>query len=258
MDKKIYGIVGYIILNNSDIYPNTEILLLSDMHNEDIKDCGDSNTIKITDLLNEYLNKNYKIILEEIPSKNELISLFPDSNHVNDTRDFYLKNFNKIYGADIRLDLIDIYLLDNATKPLITFLLNIYNFFINKNNLYDEELIKKYYLKMLVNFKNFNEKYYDYLIINPNNIDNVIYNDIIYEINKITDDIMDFYIYIVVYLLLKNNNNKKIVIYSGLYHTQNLYKYLQKYMLFKIKNKDGLTNIDYKFDNNLCIKYFNF
>ena len=109
---------------------------------------------------------------------------------------------------------------------------------------------------MLVDFKNFNQKYYNYLITNPNNIDNIIYNDIIYEINKITDDIMDFYIYIIVYLLLNNNN--KIVIYCELYHTQNLYKYLQKYILFRIKNKDGLINIDYKFNNNLYIKYFNF
>ena len=47
---KIYGALGYTILYNSDIFPDTEILLISDNHDEYIKDC---NTKQI--MIDEYL-----------------------------------------------------------------------------------------------------------------------------------------------------------------------------------------------------------
>ena len=89
----IYGAIGYSILKNSDIFHNSQIILISDNHDINYKNCGTpEKDIQIDFYLEYLLNKNYIIMIEEIPNTKELISLFPNSSHVNNIRNFYINN----------------------------------------------------------------------------------------------------------------------------------------------------------------------
>lgn len=275
MNIKIYGALGYTILYNSDLFKDIEILLVSDVHEEFTKKCNSIQEISINKFIKDLMDKDYTIILEEIPNNKELEELFPTSNHVKELRTLYLNNINKITGIDIRLDLIDITEIKNNDNILIKKILNIYNFYLFKNILFnkyslynkriDKSILKDYYLKLIKKFKKFiyfcNEDLYKY----PTDISNIKIEIIIRQLEEILSDIMEFYTMIILYdkinYLLKNNKPKKIVIYCGLYHIEQLEKYIIEYFKFKIKKSDGIVkmnNIVDRYFNDICMKYINF
>lgn len=257
---KIYGMIGYCILNNSPIFPNTEILLISDMHSEPIKDCSPYKQINIEDLLEKYLNKNYKILLEEIPTKKELVPLFPESNHVNNTRNLYLKNFDKIIGFDIRLDLIDITLLKYSQIPLIIHFVRLIEFFMVKSKLFELEIIKNYHLELCKKFLHFMKKYLNDLRKKYNEINKITFEIMMNDLEKILSDIIEFYCFCRLFVELKQNISNKYVINCGLYHSENLINIISKYLKYSTRSEDGINKIEHIKDDesNLCITFFDF
>jgi hypothetical protein len=275
MDIKIYGAIGYTILYDSDLFKDIEILLISDVHEEFIKKCDSNEEISINKYIKDLLDKDYTIILEEIPNNKELEELFPTSNHVKELRTLYLNNFDKITGIDIRLDIIDITNIKNYDNILIIKLLNIYNFYLLNNNflkkcsLYNKKIeksiLKDYYLKLIKKFLNFIYYCDDDLYKQPKYISPIKIEIIVSALEEILSDIMEFYTIIVLYDkindLLQNNKPKKIVIYCGLYHIEQLEKYIIEYFKFKIKKSDGIVKMNSlinKYFNDICIKYIDF
>ncbi len=275
MDIKIYGAIGYTILFNSELFKDIEILLISDVHHEYMNTCNSSIEMSIDDYLLQLLNKHYTIILEEIPNNKELIELFSTSQHVKNIRKLYLNNMDKITAIDIRLDLIDITDIKSNNNILIKKIINIYNVYLFKNELFkkftlynkniDDTLLGKLYLKLIKKFYNFvyfcNNDLYKY----PKDIYPIQMELIISVLDEILSDIMEFYIMNVLYDkindIIKNNKNKKIVIYCGLYHIEQLEKYIKEYFNFKIKKSEGvikMTQVDENNFSDICIKYIDF
>jgi len=260
---KIYGAIGYTILNQSCIFPNTEILLIADMHDEPIKECS-SKQIMIDDFLKIFLKKNYKIILEEIPSTKELVEIFPQSVHIKNLRKLYLDNQDKIIAVDIRLDLLDTTLLENSPLPITIHLITLFEFFMIKSNLFNNYILKSYYLKLLKKFRNLIKIYIKYLIKKSSDIDKNKLTEIIHSFDDLLVHIMDYYTICKLYDILKENKYNKIVINCGLYHVEQLEKNIIKYLKFNLKKTEGVTKIkDTKINNlnktvNICIDYFDF
>lgn len=255
---KIYGAIGYTILYDSPLFPNTEILIISDNHDEYIKECN-SKQITIDEFLKQYLINGYKIFLEEIPSKNELVEIFPSSTHIKRLRKLYLDNMDKIIATDIRLDLIDITLLNDSKLPLIFHYIKLFEFFMIKSKLFDLPIIKKYYLILLKRFTNFIKHYKDYIIKKSIDINNIILNNIIEDTSILLIDIMDFYTFSRIYTELTEKRNNKLIINCGLYHSENLIKHLIKHLNYKIKKQSGINKIsESNYIDNMCIDYFQF
>jgi hypothetical protein len=258
--EKIYGIIGYTILNNSLIFPNTEILIISDMHNEPMKNCSPYKQINIEHLLKIYIDKEYKILLEEIPNNKELIPLFPESNHVNNTRKFYLNNFDKIIGFDIRLDLIDITALENSSIPLITHFVRLFEFFMIQSKLFELPIIKKCYFKILIKFYKFCNQYKEELKFTYQQINKLVFDQLISNLSDLLSDIIEFYCFCRLFNELKENKIKKFVINCGLYHAEKISNLIQKYLHYSIKIHNGINSINMINYNteNLCVDYFEF
>jgi len=257
---KIFGMIGYTILYNSFIFPNTEILIISDMHDESIKNCTPYKQINIEDLLNTYIEKEYKILLEEIPNKKELIPLFPDSEHVNNTRKFYLKNFDKIIGFDIRLDLIDVTALEKSSVPLITHFVRLFEFFMIRSKLFELPIVKKYYLKMLLKFYKFMNHYKEHIKYTYIKINKTTFEKLMKNLNDLLSDIIEFYCFCRLFSELKENKINKIVINCGLYHAEKLIDNIKKYLHYSIKKQNGINSLMEINQNNnsLCIDIFEF
>jgi hypothetical protein len=256
----IYGAIGYSILNNSTIFQNNEIILLADSHDEKYTKCDPNNfygiDIQINDFLQSLLDKNYILMIEEIPNTKDLISLFPDSSHVKNIRDFYLKNQNNknLIPIDVRFEIIDNYEEKFYDEQiLINYIYKIYKFFMLEHdffiglNLYskniDTSILKEYYTNLLTDFNIFIKQNKSNLY---NKIKNIINKDIVIDkINDILSSIMELYVMMRLFdIFIKNNiQNKKIVIYTGLYHTDNIKKLLNKYYKFTEIKNDGITEM---------------
>ncbi len=272
MDLKIYGAIGYTILYNSELFKDIEILLISDIHEEFTKKCDSEYEITIDKYLSQLLDKDYTIILEEIPNTKELVELFPNSNHVKNLRKLYLNNIDKITGIDIRLDLIDITDIKTNNIILIKKLIDICNVYLLKNKLFtdfslynkkiDQSIFKDYYLKLIKKFQNFiyycDKDIYKY----PKDISPIKIEIIITLLEEILSDIIEFYTMNVIYdkinYILKYNKNKKIVVNCGLYHIEQIEKYLIEYLKFNIKKTLGVVKMKDSGTNKICINYIDF
>lgn len=256
-NTQIYGAIGYVILNDSILFPNTEILIISDNHDEEYKSCFSDKEIMIDKFLKLYLKDNYKIFLEEIPSNKELIELFPSSSHIKNLRNLYLNNMDKIIGIDIRLNLMDITKLNNSNIPLIYHYKPIYNFFMTKSKLYDIPIINNYYIVLLNKFNNMIKKYYD-VITNKSIIDKNILDNIKMDTDNILSDIMEFYAFCRLYAELKDKKNNKLIINCGLYHAENIKNNIIKYLKYNIKKESGINNMSEINKDYICVDYFIF
>ena len=113
----LFGAIGYTILENSLLFPNLKIILISDKHDEDEKSCKSKSgeiidSIDISEYLKKLIEKKYTVLLEEIPYLGDLVTLWNESDHVMTIRKLYLeciKNYktkDRIFAFDIRLDLV--------------------------------------------------------------------------------------------------------------------------------------------------------
>lgn len=272
MDKKefIFGSIGYMILYNK-LY-SCEILLLSDNHDEYQKQCNTNkkDDIQINDYLTELLDKNYIVMIEEVPLREDkklLVGLWDDSDHVKNIREFYEKNkINKnLIPFDVRFELIDSFdPLDYNDIILKNYIYNIYKFFILEHPFFtdillyskkiDDSVIKRYYITLMMKFLNICKDNKDNMNIKIKYIINK--EIVIKKIHDMLSEIMEFYVLLKLYNLIKIN--KKIVIYGGLFHIYNIKTLLIKYYDFVIKEQYGkndfvLNDID-NFENQCIIK----
>ena len=269
----IFGAIGYSILSKSDIFPNCEILLISDQHDEPSTSCkSDDGKIIPSILISDYLRKliydGYILLLEEIPYSGDLVGLWENSIHVASTRQLYIDSLNcdtlknKIISFDIRLEIINNLSRDYSDNQILShYIYNIYQFCILKytyfNNIsiynknIDKTILGKCYHNILNKFNFFCKNYFDYF---NHKIKDILHNNEIYDtIEILLSDIIEFYCSAHIYdLLIKNNN--KIVVYCGLYHIEKLQKILCKYFKFNIISNHGVNNMDDIIKiKNICI-----
>jgi hypothetical protein len=258
----LFGAIGYTILQNSLLFPNLKIILISDKHDEENKICKSSDgnmveSVLISDYLKELIKKDYILLLEEVPSTAELVTLWNDSEHVQSIRQLYLDTLkddklkNKIYAFDIRLDLVknmspDYY----KEQKLSDYLENIQKFFVLESDLFinlaiynkniDKSFLGKYYYELLYKYYFFIMNYKSYLSFKIKDIPN--YNEVFDTIEMILSNIIEFFCVAKLFDLINKNN--KIIIYCGLYHTQNIKKQLIKYFKFTKITDNGIVDLN--------------
>lgn len=262
----IYGAIGYSILKNSELFQNSRIILISDNHDEEIKDCGSTvPDIQIESYLEYLLNNNYVTMIEEIPNLRELVSLFPESSHVENIRKFYINNKDNknMIPIDVRFELIDNHDEEYYDKQkLKNYILKISEFFIFEHkffiglSLYSEKIYDSilgvHYKYLLEKYELFKKEYDKFF---GNEIKYIPHKKVLIDkINEILSDIMELYILIKLYEIL-NNGKGKIIIYAGLYHIDKIKKLLIKYYKYKEFENYGSTNINDISNENLCIKF---
>lgn len=258
----LFGAIGYTILEKSLLFPNLKVILISDKHDEDNKICKSQNgeivnSIDIADYLKKLIEKNYTVLLEEIPYQGELVTLWNDSDHVMTVRKLYLecvnnsKTKNNIFAFDIRLDLVknmssEYYL----EQKLIDYLENIQQFFLleydalKKLRIYnrniDNSLLGKYYYDILKKYYFFIKTYQPYLNYKIKYIPK--YNEVYDTIDLLLSHIIEFYCVSLIFDLIEKTN--KIVIYCGLYHTENIKNKLIEYFKFNKITDKGVVSLN--------------
>jgi len=258
----LFGAIGYTILEDSLLFPNLKIILISDKHDEEEKYCKtkDGNiidSIDISEYLKKLIEKNYIVLLEEIPYLGELVTLWNNSDHVMTVRKLYLdcikddKFKDNIFAFDIRLELVknmssEYYL----EQKLFDYLENIQKFFLleynnlkkltiyNKN--IDRSFLGSYYYDILKKYYFFIKKYQPYLRYKIKDIPN--YNKVYNTIDMLLSHIIEFYCVSIIFDLINKNN--KIVVYCGLYHTQNIKNNLIKYFNFNKITDNGIVSLE--------------
>lgn len=265
------GIMGYTILENP--FTKKEVILFSDIH-DGVNYCIDEKSIFIDELFDK-VKDDYLILLEEVPRLGiELVELWPNAEHTQRLKNWYMKNSNEIEGIDLRPYLVSFsyqkYFLDKLEK--------------------EEEISMKDYLEMdllfapemnmkLINklpYPQFYQKIFRLLkklpsrsgVINYYNQLKNHYNKMKSEINledtflktlkgnkkwfesldELKSNLMDWY----TILLIASNKDKKIIVHFGLAHFVNTLKELKK-IGFKVIKEKGITSYHGKKDC-ACIK----
>ena len=276
----IFGAIGYSILNNSQIFPNTRIILISDKHDEPSKSCKSlDGTIIPSQIISAYLDKllkkKYIILLEEIEYDGELVGLWNDSMHVISTRQFYLNCKQNellkesIVAFDIRLDLINNFDRTFSDKQIfIKYIYNIYKFCIlklehfNKLKIYNTDtiaskIIQQCYYKILEKFYFFIMTYklnlYDIIEEIPKKNSNIKISEIYDTIEILLSDIMELYCIVNIFELISKGENK-FVIYCGLYHCEKIQKILIDNFKYELYKTNGIMSMDniHNSDHIIC------
>jgi hypothetical protein len=270
----IFGAIGYSILGNSTIFPNVEIMLISDQHDEPSTSCKSEDgkiipSILISDYLRKLILNGYVLLLEEIPYSGELVGLWEDSIHVASTRKLYLDSLtckllkNKIIPFDIRLEIIknldkkfsDEQILSNYIYNINQFCILKYEYIkctIYSKNI-DKSILGKCYHDILYKFYYFIKNYKKYLYNKIKDIPNK--HELYDTIEILISDIMEFYCIATIYDLIINNKNK-IVINCGLYHIEKLEKLLCKYYKFNVLRMYGTMSMnDIHKIKDICIEF---
>jgi hypothetical protein len=246
----LHGTIGYTIFIN----PNTKkkIVVFADMHDK-LPPCTFPNSIKIS----KWFKKKFsvaKLLLEEVDRENNNMVLDgiwdKVKDHTYDLKMLFLENQNIIVPVDIRPFLIlfswevindveDIELKNinlnqyiNIIIPFfkleIYFLKNKKHYINTKLKIHLDGIIKKLY-KFLLNNKNLLNKKVLYIFNNHNNI--------LEDYNTILNDCMEWYMC----LLIEMYKHKTIMIHAGLYHTEKVNKFLNKYYNYNEIYKNGIN-----------------
>ncbi len=286
----VSGSIGVIILSKK-INLNKEkiIIILSDDHaNTNYCSIVDDSYQSISDFLNSVDNK--QILIEEIPKQTDkkdiqIKEIWYNVPHVKELKNYFLQNSKIADGIDIRLELIpfSIELLD-FKKELLNFkfyeyikefkiffdgegtIFNKYFHELTKNNLinlkvdnYDEGVIKRYFNKLLENYKSIEKKSRDFIY--PNNDpsikdfydkDMVFSSNLFKDIDDLVNSIMEFYVILKIF-----STEKTSIIHMGLFHTSNISKRLMFDYKYNIIYKNGLTEINLnEYENQAisCVK----
>ena len=286
----VSGSIGVIILSKKiSIDKEKIIIILSDDHaNTNYCSIVDDSYQSISDFLNSVDNK--QILIEEIPKQTDkkdiqIKEIWYNVPHVKELKNYFLQNSKIADGIDIRLELIpfSIELLD-FKKELLNFkfyeyikefkiffdgegtIFNKYFHELTKNNLinlkvdnYDEGVIKRYFNKLLENYKSIEKKSRDFIY--PNNDpsikdfydkDMVFSANLFKDIDDLVNSIMEFYVILKIF-----STEKTSIIHMGLFHTSNISKRLMFDYKYNIIYKNGLTEINLnEYENQAisCVK----
>ena len=285
----VSGSIGVIILSKK-ISLNKEkvIIILSDDHaSNNYCSVIDDKNYSITDFLESIKNK--QVLVEEIPestnkSSIQIKEIWYDVPHVKELKNYFLKNSKEADGIDIRLELVPFSIeLLALKKDLLNFKFNEYIkefklFFDGKGKIFDKffhpltkenmknlivdenekEIIKRYFIKLLEDYKSIEKKSSDFIY--PNNDPTILdfhKKDMIFSVNLFKDiddlinNLMEFYV-----ILKLFSTDKASIIHMGLYHTTNISRLLMIDYQFNILYKSGITDFNYATsDNNVsCVK----
>lgn len=291
----VSGSIGVIILskkinvNSFDLHKDKIIIILSDDHsNTNYCSIVDDSYQSITEFLSSIKNK--KILIEEIPEKTkkdkiQIKELWYDVPHIKEIKNYFLNNSKIAEGIDIRLELLPFSIeLLSFKKDLLDFkfydyikefkyffdgkgdvfekyfheltLNNMVNLNINKK---DEEVIKKYFNKLLEDYTSINKKSRDFIYPNKDPTirdfqekDIIFSNNLFKDIEDIVNSIMEFYV-----ILNTFSTEKTSIIHMGLFHTTNISKKLMIDYNYNIIYKNGLTNLNLSENDNQalsCVK----
>jgi hypothetical protein len=253
------GSIGFSLLSNK----NKNILVFADAHS-DVKYC-ENNFIKISEFFKNLLNnENYQILIEEVNrSQVKLLELWPNSEHIQNLKNLYLNNKNKVIPIDIRPYFYNFYwemIVEDEYKDYGNILFKDYlsdlNFFftrskkISKEKSYlifnekiediiiDEnykEIIKNHYQKIKNSYlfyiklceKFLNNKLIDILNNNKN---------LLHLLDNLLSSIMEWYC-----IVLMLSTNKISIIHIGLFHSRDIVNNLVNMYGFKINEENGIT-----------------
>lgn len=245
------GSIGITILKKD----KRVIVVFADAHSN-VTYCK-NNSKKVSNWIGNRIDGN-NILIEEVPrSENIHLNDLWQTEHVQELKDLYLKNSDKITGTDLRPYLKDFsYDLINIDKEigktnLKDYLEKLRLFFISKNincnniinNLFKQkvekntglrfhfEYLKKEFNKFYEKLKNENLLEKDLNFINKNNKD--IFNDIDFYL----DSIIEWYTLCKIF-----TTNNLTIIHTGLYHSINIIKFLEKFYKFEIKYNNGIVD----------------
>jgi len=282
-NKYVSGLVGYTLLKKGNKY----IWLLGDIHSGvEYCDNTDLEEIFIDELLNNFINNNnnINIALEEVPRKLldiELVELWPNDEHTQRLKEWYIKNEDIIISIDIRPFLVPFsyqkYFMkdqihDDENNMIMTDYFNTLDTLFNfkKQNGKKHIIFFKNILKALNNkdsnkgilemFKLLKHKYNN--LKNKINLNDTFENTVIKhknifeQLDELKLNIMDWYTVLV--LLGKGH----YVCHFGLVHYMNVKEILIKNFNFEIIEEKGIHHIEdiKQLDNNLissCIKMLN-
>ena len=251
----IYGSIGCTLLKS--LLNKDFVLVFADMHSK-LPYCD--NKIDINEWLKNNINMT-NILLEEVPRNNDfsLNELWPNSEHTQKLKSFFLDNSKLIHAIDIRPYLIpfSLDLCDMISEPvtLENYLKTIDEFFIFGNSYIKSKLKNVYsinYLNNNIKLKNhFDELKQNFLLYKKKY--NILMNDNICDIfknnieigdslNNILDSIMEWYTIANIFEL--KYNKKNVIIHTGLYHSNNIKNKLIISYNYIIEYSNGTTNYD--------------
>jgi hypothetical protein len=252
MRKNIFGLIGYTVLKCNDKL----VLIMADRH-DNLPPCNvDYN--KVSDWLKSKFDVA-DILLEEVKrTKNNVLGeLWATSEHTQDLKNLYLDNANNnvIKPIDIRNNYIpyswELYDKNEIGHNIIyyQFLSHINKFFSLKDEklkaqipLYNINYLKHnvlgiYFLLIKYNYKDYVEKYKHHLYANINDIiDN---KKIFLEFNDILHSILEWY----AIAETINSTKNKIIIHTGLAHSEKIVYYLQRIFNYEIIDEQGTNTI---------------
>jgi hypothetical protein len=257
--SNIYGTVGYAFLKSNHF--KNYILVLADVHSK-LPYCD--NKINISDWF--YKNKtNSNILLEEVPINSiTLKELWPESEHTQSLKKFFINNPDIVHAIDIRPLLIpfswELNLINNNNNINLVEYIKLINDFFNVDlKIIKNNIINVYNKKYLNNsplgnhFNDINIKYKNF--INKNNVYlnlsiNEIYNKqrhILEELNNLLDSIMEWF---AIAKMFNFDNNKNMIIHTGLFHSHQIIIALIKYYFYNIESIDGINTITQIIEND--------
>ncbi len=250
--RTIYGTVGYVFLLST--INNKKILLLSDVHSK-LDYCN--NFINISDWFYKNIDK-VNILLEEVSRDDfKLGELWSESDHTIKLKNLFLNNKNKIVDIDIRPYLIpfsweieidpqnDIFFYKYLDLINNFIYLKHYKIYKKLSNVYNSKYMKKSQLgkhlnEIKIKFKNYILKYNNLLKTKIHFI-KTYHKIVLDELNDLLNDCMEWFIIAQVFNI---KNNKNIIIHTGLFHSEKIFKHLQQNYSFNIIDIKGINSIN--------------
>ena len=200
-----------------------------------------------------------EIFLEEVPRENvKLQELWEHSPHTQDLKKLYLKNPKIINALDIRpfmipvsWEVVNIMNKNEYNIKLKVYLLGINNFFKLADTyllarLKNYSQIKLENTKLGSHFLKIKKKLFNFLNENYSVLDWYIYDinqnhtNIMEGINDILNDIMEWYICAKIEL----KKPRPIIIHAGLFHTDNVIKWLSSHYNYNIIKDEGINSME--------------
>jgi hypothetical protein len=256
----VSGSMGYVLLEKNGQY----ILLFSDIH-DGVNYCSNVDSEFISKVLLDYANNNI-ILLEEAVKEPELNlkALWPNAKHTQQLKELSMKYQKDIKSIDIRPILIpfswELITTNKKFKqiPFRAYISLLGDFFNRRGKFYekyfkkvicDDEYLNKHHIVLNELYMElYNHEYATNPLIFFYNND----RETLYNLNYLLDLVMEYYMYIYIICF----KNERIVIHTGMAHSQRMIEFLTKYYHYKVIQEDGINYID-KIGNgtpSACVK----
>jgi len=271
LSMNISGLVGYSILMNPE--NNKLIILLGDVH-DGVSYCGNNQKIWIDSILDKLLDKQeIKVLLEEVPRDGlELVELWPDAEHTQRLKNWFISNQDKIIPIDIRPYLIPfshqkfhLKMLENEEKNILMKeylktlnslfklselpLKDSIKFFKNIISALEDKSTQKGILEMYKILRKKYQKLLDEINLGDTfETTNIKNQEWFRKLEELKLNIMDWY----TALLLMGNHHS--IVHFGLAHYLNVRRVLEHNFKFKLIYQTGLNSLNNINPIKACVK----